>query len=201
MTLHSFGFCRSVFIQKTIGLTLPYETTIIGTIENLLKKYGLELPPDGDFGKPNRIGWGLNFSAGSTIFNKFQMSLNIGIWKYHNLNQYGLFKLKTIPINVGIEYRLLEFSPFNLFLGVEFPLFLNYTSIESEVKLPGKNTPQIITFLDNYSLYGLNFASNIDLNLIKSLDLSISQIISFIPRTNKPLLYFNYFIGLKYWLQ
>ena len=198
LTTQSIGY---VYISSTAGITFPYETTIIGTIENLLNKYGLELPSDGDFGKPNRIGWALNFSAGYAFFTKFHTTIKTGIWKYHNLNQYGLFKLQTVPINIGVEYQVLQLSPFNFLFGVEFPLFLNYTSIESEVYLPGNLKPQVITFLDNYLLYGLNIVSNINLAFLKSLYLTVSHKISYIPRTNKPLLYFNYFLGLKFWVR
>lgn len=182
------------------GITIPYETTIVGSIEKLLNKYGLELPADGDFGNPNRLGFGMNYSSGYNFTNSFSVTLTTGYWYYRNLNKYGLFTFKTIPFNLGIEHNILEFAHLKFVAGLEFPFFYNIALIESEVSIPGNDKLQRVIFSDNYLLYGLNFTSLIEYLFSERLSLNFSQIISYIPRSNKPLLFFNYFLGLKYWI-
>lgn len=201
MVIISFAYSKANFYILTKGgITIPYETTIVGSIEKLLNKYGLELPADGDFGNPNRLGFGMNYSNGYNLTNSFSVTLTTGYWYYRNLNKYGLFTFKTIPFNIGIEHRILEFTDLKFLAGFEFPLFYNIARIESEISIPGNEKLQRVIFSDNFLLYGLNFNSLIEYLISERFSLNFSQIISYIPRSNKPLLYFNYFFGFKYWI-
>lgn len=178
------------------GLTIPYETTIVGSIKQILEKNGLSLPENGDFGNPDKTGYGLNIKLNYKLTNQFDLTSIFGYWYYDNLNKYGLFTLKTLPFNIGIRYSFPVYF-FYGFYGIESLVYLNLSDLTSTVEFGGNKYD--VSFSDKFTLYGLSPLFGFSLPMTSYLHIESYHKISLIFRkTYKNLLYFNFFIGIRY---
>ncbi len=178
------------------GLTLPYETTIVGSIGALLNKNGLELDKTADYGNPNRIGLGGNIVAQLPINFVFSVTGTFGVWYYRNLNNFGLFTLHTLPINFGLRYNYKIFSIVG-FYALETLTFLNFSRIESDINIGEEK--YFVVFKDHFLLLGISPIMGFTINLSEKLLFELSFRTSYIFRqVADDMLYFNIFGGFRY---
>lgn len=177
------------------GITFPYETTIVGSIQKLLEKNGFSLPENGDFGNPDKIGQGFNTNLNFGLNKKFELRFTIGYWHYDNLNKYGLFILKTFPLNFGLQYDY-PISIFKGIIGFESLLYYNISNLTSTVEIQGNKFD--VRFSDKFALIGFSPFFGIGLGINEIIDVEFCHKVAFIFREKyKNMLYFNFFLGLK----
>lgn len=189
---------NSIGLSIDGGITFPYETTIVGSISQLLEKNGLSLSEDADYGNPDRIGFGFNANAKILLTSKIRLTSSIGYWVYDNLNNFGLFTLKTIPLNFGLQYDY-PLGILKGFIGFEQLLFYNISNISSTVIIGDK--PYEVNFSEKFTLFGISPLFGFYIPIINNLQIETYHKLSLIFRKKyENMLYFNVFIGFRYYI-
>lgn len=189
---------NSIGLSIDGGITFPYETTIVGSISQLLEKNGLSLSEDVDYGNPDRIGFGFNANAKILLTSRFRLTSFIGYWVYDNLNNFGLFTLKTIPLNFGLQYDY-PLGILKGLIGFEQLLFYNISNISSTVMIGDKTYD--VSFSEKFTLFGISPLFGFYIPITNNLQIEIYHKLALIFRKKyKNMLYFNVFIGFTYFI-
>ncbi|MGQ9818480.1 MAG: hypothetical protein ACUVQ1_00930 [Candidatus Kapaibacteriales bacterium] len=197
-TLITIFEAHSIGISIDGGITFPYETTIVGSISQLLEKNGLSLSEDADYGNPDRIGLGFNANVKFFLTSNIQLTSSIGYWVYDNLNDFGLFTLKTIPLNLGLQYDY-PLGVLRGFVGFEHLFFYNISNISSNIMIGDKQYN--VSFSDKLNLFGIAPIFGFSFPILANLQVETYHKLALIFRKKyKNLLYFNVFLGFRYYI-
>lgn len=197
-TIVATSEARSIGLSIDGGITFPYETTIVGSISQLLEKNGLSLSEDADYGNPDRIGFGFNANTKIFLLKCLRLTSTVGYWVYDNLNNFGLFTLKTIPINLGLQYDY-PLGVLKGFAGIEQLFFYNISNIRSTVVIDGKTYE--VLFSNEFTLFGISPLFGFYFPISTNLQIETYHKLALIFRKKyKNMLYFNVFIGFRYYI-